>query len=245
MPNGPVPAVATSDVADLSQLQFWLCALLAVTIALVLSSVELLTRYRSRNLREIFRSRHYVFFAALNAASCFLVYLAIPHLSNLTVSAPFTAKLDNGLIRAIVAGLGYLVIARLSILDITAKDGTTYGVGFDGIYHALAEYLLDHHRRQMRKGIRDDFGALYLSGSNTETGAFKRAATMAKAGLSTPDEQRAFDDRLNLAESNFPSAANPDEYCFTVYQLIRDYTTGAIEARQRIEDQRRPNASAI
>lgn len=40
-------------------LSFWLYGLVAVTIALLLSSVELLNQHHSRRLQEIFFSRYY------------------------------------------------------------------------------------------------------------------------------------------------------------------------------------------
>jgi hypothetical protein len=64
------------------------------------------------------------------------------------------------------------------------------------------------------------------------------------AGLGKPEEQSAFKNRLDLAETNFPR--NSPEYCLTLYQLILDYTTGPQEASQQIQriqqSQARPGA---
>lgn len=209
--------------------------LLAIAIAVSLSSVELLTRYQSRSIREIFWSRHYLFFALLNAVFCSLVYWALPYLTGIIVKPDLAETVDEGLVRAIAAGLGYLVIARSSILDITTKDGATYGAGFDAIYNGLAQYLLEHHRRQMRKGINDAFKQVYQAATD-ERVVFKHAASMVMAGLDTAEEQAEFKARLDLADANFPN--HVPEYCFTVYQLIRDYTTGPEEAAARIEEAR-------
>lgn len=215
---------------------FVLYGALAVAIAVSLSSVELLTRYQSRSIREIFWSRHYLFFAVLNAVFCSLVYWALPYLTGIVVKPDLATTVDQGLVRAIAAGLGYLVIARSSILDITTKDGATYGTGFDAIYNGLAQYLLEHHRRQMRKAISDAFKQVYQAAAN-ERDVFKHAASMVMAGLDTAEEQAEFKARLDLADANFPN--HIPEYCFTVYQLIRDYTTGPEEAASRIGEARK------
>jgi hypothetical protein len=211
---------------------FFLYGLLAVIIALTLSTLELLTRYRSRSLREVFRSQYYLFFALLNSVFCFLVYWALPYLSQGVIKTELSGSVDKGLIRALVAGLSYLVIARMSILDITTKDGTTYGAGFDAIYTGFAEYLLDHHRREMRQRMRKDFENVYMLVSTNQKETFKKAATGVMTGLDAGKDQSDFKNRLDLAEANFANA-EPD-YCFSIYHLIRDYTTGAEEAKNRI-----------
>ncbi len=207
---------------------FWLYGILAIGIGLALSSVELLTRFRSRGIREIFLTRHYFLFATLNAFFCLAVYWALPSLSKIVIKTEFADSMDQGLVRALTAGPGYLVIARTSILDISTKDGSTYGMGFDGIYNAFAQYLLDHHQRQMRRRMRDDFQDVHQN--NMPRAAFQNAAKMVLAGLQDADQRSDFQARLNLADT---VAADP-EYCFTVYQLVRDFTTGKEEAREQI-----------
>ena len=108
------------------------CAFLAVVIALSFSSIELLTKYQSRSLREIFCSRYYVWFAFLNALFCFLVYLALPFIE---VGLKFGSNsnpvsLGEQPLRAIVAGFGYLVIARMSLPHIKTSTGEPIGVRF-------------------------------------------------------------------------------------------------------------------
>lgn len=145
----------------MSGLEFVGYALLAVAIAVILSSVELLTKHQSRSLREIFASGYYVGFALLNAFFCFLVYWTLPWLSGALFNAQLPIDVDTGLGRALAAALGYLVVARLSILDITTKTGETYGAGFDAIYNGVAQYLLRHHNRRLRRAMRADFFTLY------------------------------------------------------------------------------------
>jgi hypothetical protein len=206
-------------------------ALLAIGIALLLSSVELLTRYKSRSFREIFFSRHYAAFAALNAAACLVVYLAVPQLGQLGVGIPQNVA-NTGVLRAIIAGLGYLVIARMSILDITGRDGKTYGLGFDAIYSNIAEYLLDQHRKEMRQALQNDFQRAFQPQSTKERQAFRQAAGSVLAGLTDAEEIQSFQGRMDLAQANYPD--QDVDYCFTLYQLIRDYTTGPKEATDRI-----------
>jgi hypothetical protein len=216
---------------------FYLYGLLAIAIALSLSSVELLTRYHSRGVREIFFSVYYLFFAFLNAVFCFLAYWALPHLSQVVIKTEFASSVDQGLVRALVAGFSYLVIARMSILDIrTGEDGTTSGVGFDAIYNGFAQYLLNQHRLQMRRAMRDDFEAVFQRASANEPDIFTKAASLVMAGLDTAKEQTDFKDHLDRAKTNF--ANDPPSYCYTIYLLIRDYTTGPQEVAEQIQKSR-------
>jgi hypothetical protein len=215
---------------------FCLYGLLAIAIALSLSSVELLTRYHSRGVREIFFSPYYLLLALLNAVSCFLVYWALPHLSQVVIRTEFASSVDQGLVRALVAGFSYLVIARMSILDITTKNGTTSGVGFDAIYNGFAQFLLNQHRRQMRRAMRDDFQAVFQPASANEPDIFTKAASLVMAGLDTAKEQTDFKDHLDRAKTNF--ANDPPSYCYTIYRLIRDYTTGPQEVAEQIQKSR-------
>jgi hypothetical protein len=213
----------------------WLYGVLAVTIAVVLSSVELLTKYQSRNLREIFFSRYYGLFALLNAVFCCLVYAVLPHLSKAVVNTELAAALGDGPSRALTAGLGYLLIARLSFLDITTRSGETYGAGFDGIYNAFAQYLLRHHSGQMRKAIRDDFFTVFKPGSGAEEQVFTNAANLLYKQMEAA-QQAEFKERLDLALAG--DAGTEAERCLPLYELIRNYTTGNAEAEDLIQKQR-------
>jgi hypothetical protein len=111
---------------------YWGYAAVAILIAVSLSSLELLTKYRTRKLGEIFLSRYYLLFALLNALFCFLVYWAVPYLK-MQIDSNFVSAGDPPLVHALVAGFGYLVIARTSLLDIRTQAGKPVGVGFDAI----------------------------------------------------------------------------------------------------------------
>lgn len=222
----------------------WASPVVAVAIAVILSSVELLTKYQERNFREIFFSGPYLAFASLNAIFCLIVYFALPGLGTVALEPTLAAKLDSTpIVRAVAAGLGYLLIARSSILDLTVK-GATLGVGFDGIYNSISQFLLRHHSKQINKKIRDGF-----------TGAFNRSADEPLAFLQAArllvgqdsDTERKNSERLRLMMTGEPMA---DQLCLSLYSLIRDLTIDEADAKAQIEGNRaeiktNPHTAAI
>ncbi len=201
-----------------------LCGLIAIAIAVVASSMELLSKYQARSLREIFFSPYYLLFALLNALFCALVYWALPYLGSILVRSEFLPSLENPLVRAIVAGLGYLVIARTSLLDITVR-GQTVGIGFDAIYTTTAQYLLRHHDMRLRQKIRDDFMkafALYRASPHVFLGAIK--LLMPQLDIESREEAEATLARLRAGQ---PSLM---DFCFGLYLLLREYAGGAESA---------------
>lgn len=212
---------------------FWGYGLVAVLIAVLASSVELLSKYQARSPREIFFSWYYVSFASLNALACFLVYWAIPALGGVAVKSEILPSLNQPLIRAITAGLGYLLIARASILDITVR-GATLGVGFDGIYNSVAQYILSHHAKAVRRKIIEDFRQVYGSTHDPPVVFLSAARHMAISHAETNEQRVEIRDRLDLALRGNPPPAN---LCLTLYLLIRDYTADRVDAQSLIRDQ--------
>jgi hypothetical protein len=208
------------------------CAALAVLIAVSLSSVELLTKYQTRNVQEIFCSWYYVGFALLNALFCFLVYLALPFLK-IEINSNLVSLGEQPLIRAIVAGLGYLVIARTSVLDIKTPSGEPVGVGFDVVYNGLAQYLLGFHAKWVKKKIRDDFFKVFQGDQIDEPLVLLSATKFIIAQASTADEQSSLSNKLDLGKE-LPGA----DYCFYLYQLIRDNSPDVADATKQIADHR-------
>lgn len=213
-------------------LSFWGYGLLASFIAVVFSSVELLTKYQARGLREIFLSWHFVGIAVLNALFCFLVYWAFPFLGSIAIKSDLLSSMNQPLSRALIAGLGYLLIARTSILDITVR-GETLGVGLDAAYKVVAQYLLRHHSLGMRRKIRRDFHAVY-KGQPNDAIVFLGAAQLLMAQLSDA-EKTEFEKSRNLALHGQPPA---DALCLTLYVLIRDYAADREDAETHINAKR-------
>jgi hypothetical protein len=116
----------------------------------------------------------YLWFASLNALFCLLVYLAVPFLK-IEINSNLVSLGDQPLLREIVAGLGYLVIARTSLLDIRTAAGEPVGVGFDIVYNGVAQYLLSFHAKWIKKKIRDDFFRVFLVEEKHEPLVFLRA----------------------------------------------------------------------
>jgi hypothetical protein len=68
--------------------------------------------------------------------------------------------LSQPLWRALVAGFGYLLIVRTSIADFTFR-GETVGTGLDFAYKRMSQYLLRHHKLELHRKLREDFGRVY------------------------------------------------------------------------------------
>lgn len=214
-------------------LAFWGFALLAVAIAVFFSSLELVDRYEARKLREIFVSRYYVAFAFLNALLCFLVYWALPYVGEAMVpDTGLSTALDWPLGRALVAGLGYLLIVRTSIADFTFR-GETVGTGLDFAYKVMSDYLLRHHRQELRRKLREDFGKAYQGGGEDPV-IFLGAAEFLMTQV--PQAERAdVDSKVGVALRGNPPR---DVLCLTLYQIIRDLTEDAEDAQTEIERKR-------
>lgn len=195
--------------------------LVAVTIAVVASSMELLSKYQARSFREIFFSPYYLLFAFLNALFCLIVYWALPYLGGIMVRDELLPSLENPLVRAIIAGLGYLVIARSSLLDITIR-GQTVGVGFDGIYSTMAQYLLRHHDMRLRKKMRDEFLRAF-SYYRTRPHVFLGAVKLLLPQLDIEDKEEVEGALARLKEGKASSV----DFCFGLYLLLREYIGGA------------------
>jgi len=209
---------------------FW--GIIAALIAVIVSSVELLTRYQARSIPEIFLSWYYLCFAVLNAFLCFVVYLLLPSIGRVTTNVDLLSAPDQLPARAIAAGLGYLVVARLSIIDLTIRGGT-YGFGFDGIYQAVAQYLLGHHNKSVRRKLREDFGQVYNGGEDDPV-VFLGTVRMLITQL--PDSEKPeTEDQVGLALRDEPP---PGELCLGLYFLIRDLTSDSEDAANEIERKR-------
>jgi hypothetical protein len=140
----------------------WICGIFAVLLALIVSSLELLTKYEAKKFKEIFGSPYYwAGFVPLNAVFSAAVYLALPYLSKLVLTSDLTTNLENPVLRALVAGLGYLIIVRTSIVDLKIGN-ETQGIGFDILYKRIAGYILRHHETAIQRREEALFDQLYV-----------------------------------------------------------------------------------
>lgn len=215
--------------------------LLAVAIAVLLSTVELFTRYQMRGVLEIVNSRFFVAFCVLNGVACFLVYAALPYLTDIVVKVELADAVDKGLVRAISAGLGYLVIARTSMLDITTKEGNSYGAGFDVIYNGLANFILGHHKRQLRKKLRIGFHNVFDVSNPHEEQVFEAAIQQLQTQV-TGTELTTLTARMSLAKTNRQQHAEVTStylpYCLSLYLIIRDETPSEDDAAALLAQER-------
>jgi hypothetical protein len=140
---------------------------------------------------------------------------------------------EQPLIRAIVAGFGYLVIARTSVLDIKTSTGEPIGVGFDFIYNGVAKYILNFHEKQLKKKIREDFFTVFRVDQANAPIVFLSTVNLLISQASTADEEKLLRDALLRAQGQ-PAI----EYCSYLYQLIRDRSTNAKDATDHIQEQR-------
>lgn len=213
-------------------MSFVLWGIVAVLIAVVVSSVELLTRYQARSIPEIFFSRYYLCFAILNGFFCFVVYLALPSLGRVTTSADFLSEAGQLPTRALAAGIGYLLIVRLSFIDLTIDD-RTYGFGFDGIYQIAAQYLLRHHNQSVRRKVREDFRQVY-EGNEDDPIVF--LGTIRMLTIPLPDNEKL--DMENQVALTLRDEQSPGVLCLGFYFLIRELASNSDDAKSEIDKKR-------
>jgi hypothetical protein len=92
--------------------------------------------------------------------------------------------------------LGYLLIARTSILDIKMPSGEPYGVGLDAAYKAVARYFLNSHERHLKKKLRDEFYEVFRADQVNAPIVFLSTVNYLLSQGSPPDEERAVKDEL-------------------------------------------------
>lgn len=219
----------------LSSSAFW-GGVLAVAIATVMSSIELISKYPTRSIAEIFGTKAYFAFIVLNAAFCAVFYAAIPYLTGLTVSSELSKTFtDSALARSIIAGFGYLILARTSVLDLKIK-GETLGVGGDMIYNVLAQYILRRHSLSITRSIRAACRTVYTAGTG-DGAAFLHAVESLANQKTDAEERRRLADNIALIVKDAKVLGEYD-VCLALYTLIRDNTVSADEARDLIVDAR-------
>ncbi len=205
-------------------------ALLACTVAVAVSSVELLIRYAPRNLREIFFCRHYVGFAALNAIFCLAVFLVLPELTeHVRFGDTSIDLLQRPYMRGLFAGFGYLVIARSSIMDFTQK-GQTVGVGFDYLYSTCSAYLLRHHNSRIVSRLRQEFTALYSKKNYKNPVAYLNAFEVVVQGQPSEIRESAHNEIANSLRGK-PSKLVA---CQGIYLVLRDLMSDSVVVEQAI-----------
>jgi hypothetical protein len=212
---------------------FWAYGALAVLIALLFSSLELVQRYEARGLREIFASRYYAGFVALNALFSFLAYWILPAVGGAALNPDLSAVLEKPALRAIVAGFGYLLIVRTSFADFTFR-GETVGMGLDLAYKVWSQYLLRHHNKKVLRELREGYGRV-ATGDTDDPAVF--LGTTEFLIEQEPDERKSdMESALGLALHGNPTHGN---LCFTLYRIIRDMTEDEEDAQNEIERIRR------
>lgn len=204
-------------------MEFWGYGLLACAIAVLLSSVELITRYETRSLGEIFKTPYYLGFAVLNAFFCFVVYWSLPYINKVIISSQLATHLEGPLIRALVAGLGYLAIARSSLLDLKVR-GETLGVGFDAVYNGIAHYLLRRHNLHLHRRMRDDWMPVYRSLDPTAAPIIFLATARS---LASQRGDQSGNDKIKLLLSGKQPRG---DVSYGLYEVIRNYSENADEA---------------
>src|SRR5260221_14416132 len=123
----------------------------AVSIALGLSIAELLQKYPDRTARELFLSSTFLAFLGVNAIVCLVVYLLLPNIADLFAasdgkSADWVSHLKtDGWLRALVAGFGYLTVARAKIIEFKGPGGASIPIGFELLYNAFTNWLISKH----------------------------------------------------------------------------------------------------
>lgn len=205
---------------------------LAVSIAVLATSGELLSKYPTRSLREIFYSRYYFGLVVLNAFFCAVFYAFLPNLSGLVVDSQASGSIsENPGVRALVAGLGYLVLARTSVMDVKFR-GETFGVGGDAIYNACAQYVLRRLLLSINRNIREEWRKNYEGPGKDEQVTFLQAIETL-CSQKNPEEKSRLQDSIALIIKN-GQPGDEGGVCLGLYTLIRDNTEDAAEANTEI-----------
>jgi len=110
--------------------------LLAIGIALALSSSELLIKYRSNLLRDLLNVYLFIYLV-LNVFFAYVAYLLIPLI-------PFASPVKVGSFwHSLLAGLGYALILRTKLLTVTVGK-QELAVGPELLYTGLMNYVGFH-----------------------------------------------------------------------------------------------------
>ncbi|MFB3921097.1 MAG: hypothetical protein ACE145_05210 [Terriglobia bacterium] len=181
--------------------------LLAVTIALALTTSELLTKYRSHIFRD-FLNLYFFVYLSLNGFFAVLAYLAIPRFSD--------AVVKGSLEHSLLAGFGYALVLRTKLITITIR-GQDFAVGPELLYTGLINYMGFHlankiqaRHDQLRRKLLDAFPDPVLF----ETALNIKVSEISDAQLRR-DTEAARDAILN-------SKLGPTEKVYGIVKLLLD-----------------------
>ena len=123
--------------------------LLAIALALAITSSEILTKYEGKLLKHIV-NRYLFLYLSINAFLASVVYLILPDVASFLLSEKIASAVQSdSRIRALIAGFGYALALRSKLTDINIGENKI-PAGFDIIYQALSRYLLRHTERAIQ-----------------------------------------------------------------------------------------------
>jgi hypothetical protein len=111
----------------------------AVLIAVIVSLAEILSKYESKAVPDIF-NLYLLLYLSINGIFACLIYVALPDIAQNFLD-PKTASLVQGSTwqRALIAAFGYLVAVRSKFLTIQDTP-----IGIETFYQTLTKYFLRH-----------------------------------------------------------------------------------------------------
>jgi len=131
-------------------------ALWAVLLALAVSFGELLSKYESKVVRDIF-NRYLVIYLGINGLFAFAAYYFLPSIAQFFLK-PEQVGWAQGQSwgRVFFASFGYMVLVRSKVF--TIKDTP---VGLETLYNTFANYCLRHTGMLIQNRQNDDLDAVY------------------------------------------------------------------------------------
>jgi hypothetical protein len=154
-------------------------ALWAVLIALAVSFGEMLSKYESKVIRDIF-NRYLLIYLGINGVFAFGAYYFLPSIAQFFLKPEQTTWVQGqSWGRVFFAAFGYMVLVRSKVF--TIKDTP---IGLDTLYNTFASYCLRHTNTLIQNRQSEELDEVY-----------KRYSELLRYKI-------ALDDRLNNAPEN-------------------------------------------
>jgi hypothetical protein len=171
--------VGVVGLKEVNSLRVDWMALCAVLIALAVSFGEMLAKYESKVIHDIF-NRYLLIYLGINGVFAFAAYYFLPNIAQFFLKPEQSSWVQGqSWGRVFFAAFGYMALVRSKVF--TIKDTP---IGLETLYNTFANYCLRHTNTLIQNRQADELDAVY--GQYAELLRY----------------QIALDDRLNNAPEN-------------------------------------------
>jgi hypothetical protein len=122
-----------------------------------------------------------------------------------------TKVATDGWTRALVAGLGYLTVARTKIIELKGASGPV-PIGFEYLYTTFTKWLMTKHIHRINTGLQNDFITLYQQVPDPV--AYAMAAAFIRQDIG---DKQQFDSQLAVVKT---TVWGPLDVCGGVYRVL-------------------------